>query len=672
MKITNVTIENFLGIGEASINLQDKGLVLVQGENLDDPSADSNGSGKSSMIDAVFWGLYGKTARGLGGDDVINRVVGKQCVVTVELEDGEETAKITRWRKAKGFHKRSGVVVEINGSDCSGGTDALTQTEIDKVVGCSEQVFAAAVYAGQEAMPDIPSLTDRQLKSLIEEAAGIDLIEEAYAVAREVVRDATEAQDKFSGALDMARSSVERVESQIAAVEDDIEGWEKTRESRVKEATDEASDLKKRAVEVKEEIAEFDEDGINTDIQKVENEISALDEQMQEIDKIIAGVSEEETEQERLFQAAMKAEQARDRCKGDVGRLARQFESQKVRYEDLANTVGDPCGECGKEITKADIGPAGKILKDKLAEIKAEHQDKREEHSDLAEALTVANKAYEDYRANRTDISAQQAQQRELASKQRDLTSDKNNLSATLSELPRLKDRYSNLKERFDAKRQDIKKLKEEKNPHGKSLDRYKAELVEAKKAVEEKEVEYSNAAEHLVVAKAAAQVFGPKGVRAHILDTVTPFLNDRTAHYLSTLSDGSLEAVWSTLTEGRDGELKEKFTIGVEKYGTGTFASLSGGEKRKVRLATTLALQDLVASRATKPINLWIGDEIDTALDPAGLERLMTLLEMKAREKGTVLIVSHHDLKDWVRDTVVVTMEDKAARVEGVLCPVP
>lgn len=127
---------------------------------------------------------------------------------------------------------------------------------------------------------------------------------------------------------------------------------------------------------------------------------------------------------------------------------------------------------------------------------------------------------------------------------------------------------------------------------------------------------------------------------------------------------------MWSTLTESRTGELKEKFTIGVEKYGTGTFASLSGGEKRKVRLATTLALQDLVSSRATKPIHLWIGDEIDTALDPAGLERLMTLLEMKAREKGTVLIVSHHDLKDWVRDTVTVTMEGKSAKVEGVLCP--
>ncbi|MCR9222895.1 MAG: AAA family ATPase [Hyphomonas sp.] len=672
MKITNVTIENFLGIGEAVINLQDKGLVLVQGENLDDPSADSNGSGKSSMIDAIFWVLFGKTARGLGGDDVVNRVVGKQCIVSAELTDGTDTAVITRWRKAKGFHKRSGVTVTINGEDQSGGTDAITQAEINKVVGCSEQVFAAAVYAGQEAMPDVPSLTDRQLKSLIEEAAGIDMIETAYEIARENLRDLSGDQDDAKRKEDQARESVDRAERQIAAVEDEIEGWEKTRESRAKAATEEAGALKKRALDLKDDIQKFDIAGLNQQVADIEEQISTLDDQLLEVSQVIAGVSEEGEEQERLFQAALQSEKARDACKTEASRLARQFETHKAKYEDLANTVGDPCGECGKEITKADIGPAGKILKDKMAEIKSEHQDKRAEHEELAEAYEAADKVYQDFRANRTDISAQQAQQSKLTQKQRDLTSELSKLSATLSELPRLEEHYQQVKERFDEKRQQIKDLKEETNPHEKSRDRHKKDLADAKASVKAAAKVYSDASKKVVVAKAAVHVFGPKGVRAHILDTVTPFLNDRTAHYLATLSDGSMEAVWSTLTEGRDGELKEKFTIGVEKFGTGTFASLSGGEKRKVRLATTLALQDLVASRATKPIELWIGDEIDTALDPAGLERLMSLLEMKAREKGTVLIVSHHDLKDWVRDTVLVTMEGKAARVEGVLCPAP
>ena len=60
------------------------------------------------------------------------------------------------------------------------------------------------------------------------------------------------------------------------------------------------------------------------------------------------------------------------------------------------------------------------------------------------------------------------------------------------------------------------------------------------------------------------ASVYGPAGVRAHILDTVTPYLNERTAHYLGALSDGNITAIWTTLTKTAKGELREKFTIDV------------------------------------------------------------------------------------------------------------
>jgi len=94
----------------------------------------------------------------------------------------------------------------------------------------------------------------------------------------------------------------------------------------------------------------------------------------------------------------------------------------------------------------------------------------------------------------------------------------------------------------------------------------------------------------------------------------------------------------------------------------------LSGGEKRKVRLATAMALQDMVASRATKPISLFIADEVDDALDDAGLERLMGILDEKARDRGTVLVISHNSLTDWIRDHAIVTKSGGLATVTGAL----
>ena len=118
-------------------------------------------------------------------------------------------------------------------------------------------------------------------------------------------------------------------------------------------------------------------------------------------------------------------------------------------------------------------------------------------------------------------------------------------------------------------------------------------------------------------------------------------------------------------------GEVREKFHIDAhnDAVGTTSFGLLSGGEKRKVRLACALALQDIVASRAEKPINLLIGDEVDDALDESGLERLMGLLDEKSRERGTLLVISHNELSDWVREVCTVTRKAGQSTMEGPLC---
>jgi DNA repair exonuclease SbcCD ATPase subunit len=46
--------------------------------------------------------------------------------------------------------------------------------------------------------------------------------------------------------------------------------------------------------------------------------------------------------------------------------------------------------------------------------------------------------------------------------------------------------------------------------------------------------------------------------------------------------------------------------------------------------------------------------------LDDAGLERLMGILERKARERGTVLVISHQSLSDWIPNEITVTKESQ------------
>ncbi|UUZ75419.1 ATP-binding protein [Polaromonas sp. P1(28)-13] len=80
MDILSLDIQNCLTIGSASLELDNRGLLLIQGENRDDTSAKSNGAGKSSIVDALCWCLYGETARGVSGDLIVNDTAKKTAL----------------------------------------------------------------------------------------------------------------------------------------------------------------------------------------------------------------------------------------------------------------------------------------------------------------------------------------------------------------------------------------------------------------------------------------------------------------------------------------------------------------------------------------------------------------------------------------------------------------
>ena len=65
IEFENLSIESFMSIGKASINFDDKGYILIEGiNNCPQDSASSNGSGKSSIWEALVWCLTGETIRG--------------------------------------------------------------------------------------------------------------------------------------------------------------------------------------------------------------------------------------------------------------------------------------------------------------------------------------------------------------------------------------------------------------------------------------------------------------------------------------------------------------------------------------------------------------------------------------------------------------------------------
>ena len=96
-----IDIVNFLSIGEASVSLGERGFTIVSGKNLESSIPQSNGSGKSSIFDAIFWTITGETLRGTS--DVVNenREGGCRCTLCLSVDDKEY--KIMRTKSDKEY-----------------------------------------------------------------------------------------------------------------------------------------------------------------------------------------------------------------------------------------------------------------------------------------------------------------------------------------------------------------------------------------------------------------------------------------------------------------------------------------------------------------------------------------------------------------------------------------
>jgi DNA repair exonuclease SbcCD ATPase subunit len=643
---------NFFALADSGeLNLKERGLVAILGDNKDDTSTVSNGSGKSSIADALCWVNFGVTARGESGDSVINRIAKKGTYVSLVMQDGETVYEVRRHRKDKQFKNATTITVwnpaqmyidGAVGDRMDKGTDKEVQLQINEILGCNYDVFKSSIYAGQEDMPDLPKMTDKPLKMLIEKAAGIERLESAYTIA--------------GRKRDEALAAVDTATKQIATAEGHIVNWKVSlADAEGKHAAFEAGRPAQEAHWIGEAGKVAAALRANFDSYKDLNEPALLVER-DALQAVLTNHGTYTAKRNELIRAESAAVKAHTLAQAEAERVRAQVIAAVGAATNAPAEMAKPCGECGKAHTADELDEFVAHQKTKARSLGVEASFAASKATDAQNIALAASQELVAFEATIPDVSATSAAMGEVNRKLTAATQFKNAIQQQKLQHDQCK----------TAAAATLTAL----NPHESAIEMGKKQVAQIEAQIDAIKLGSADLQKAVEIAESVVKVFSPAGVRAQILDTVTPFLNDRTSDYLSALSDGNISAIWSTLATTTKGELREKFNIEVESAtGADSFGGLSGGEKRKVRLATMLALQDLVASRAAKPINIFIGDEIDDALDAAGLERLMTVLETKAREKGTVLIISHESLSDWCDQICTVTKEGGQSKVSGALC---
>ncbi|HBW5115877.1 TPA: AAA family ATPase [Klebsiella quasipneumoniae] len=632
MKFLTLEVENFMALANAKVELNQRGLVLIQGVNAGDSSAASNGAGKSTLMNSLMWCIYGETSHGVKGDDVLSTGHEKNCRVKVTIEDEGKRYAIIRHRKHKEFKNR--LIVRGEDGDMTKGKDSLTQEFVERLIGASKEVFMASIYASQEAMPDLPGMSDKNLKTIVEEAAGVDRLTKAYAIARERANAAAARMETTKTKMDACLSLVESAQNELESAKTSSEAWERDRSERL-------------------DVARADLVGAEVTLTEVEMELRSLPEQIRDTENAIGKEREKLASKEEHDAKLVKVRGAITDIRASI-RITENIQKEamqraralKVKAEEVNTKVGEPCPTCGKAYCVEDLS----TVKESFVE---------QARSEISQA-----------QASATSVAKYQEHLEKALKIESSLVASTPDVSAIISRIEQLTKELGTLRHRekevvavealVARARSEVDRITKEINPFLAVIKRHEESLAANKSNYGVLKTELKNIQEQALLLDKARQVYSPAGVRSHILTSVTPFLNAQTAEYLNTLSDGNIVAEWSTMESTKKGEWRDKFNISVRKIGASkTFQTLSGGEKRKVRIACSLALQDLVASRASKNIELFIGDEIDDALDTAGLERLMGILEAKARERGTVMIISHKEMKSWFRETITVEVKE-------------
>lgn len=632
MKFLTLEVENFMALANAKVELDQRGLVLIQGVNAGDSSAASNGAGKSTLMNSLMWCIYGETSHGVKGDDVLSTGHEKNCRVKVTIEDEGKRYAIIRHRKHKEFKNR--LIVRGEDGDMTKGKDSLTQEFVERLIGASKEVFMASIYASQEAMPDLPGMSDKNLKTIVEEAAGVDRLTKAYAIARERANAAAARMETTKTKMDACLSLVESAQNELESAKTSSEAWERDRSERL-------------------DVARADLVGAEVTLTEVEMELRSLPEQIRDTENSIGKEREKLASKEEHDAKLVKVRGAITDIRASI-RITENIQKEamqrarafKVKAEQVNTKVGEPCPTCGKAYCLEDLS----TVKESFVE---------QARSEISQA-----------QASATSVAKYQEHLEKALKIESSLVASTPDVSAIISRIEQLTKELGTLRHRekevvavealVARARSEVDRITKETNPFLAVIKRHEESLAANKSNYGVLKTELKNIQEQALLLDKARQVYSPAGVRSHILTSVTPFLNAQTAEYLNTLSDGNIVAEWSTMESTKKGEWRDKFNISVRKIGASkTFQTLSGGEKRKVRIACSLALQDLVASRASKNIELFIGDEIDDALDTAGLERLMGILEAKARERGTVMIISHKEMKSWFRETITVEVKE-------------
>ena len=322
IKIQNLTVKNFMSVGNQTqaVDFSKENLTLVLGENLDqggDDSGSRNGTGKTTIINALSYALYGTALTNIKRNNLINKTNSKGMLVTLSFEKNNVEYRIERGRSPnvlKFFVNNQ----EQELTDESQGDSRKTQETLNELLGMSHDMFKHIVALNTYSEPFL-SMRANDQRAIIEQLLGITILTEKADALREKTKQTKDAITEETIKINAIQASNEKIQSTIDNLLKNQRAW------RSKNRTD--------CEKLELGISQLEELDIDRELdahEKLQN--------WSDLNNAITALSKERS---TLETALLRADKSVEKVKKDI--------------EELADAVCYACGQELHEDKKAEI-----------------------------------------------------------------------------------------------------------------------------------------------------------------------------------------------------------------------------------------------------------------------------------------------------------------------------
>ena len=293
IKIKDLTCKNFMSVGNVTqaVDFNRDNLTLVLGENLDqggDDSGSRNGTGKTTIINALSYALYGQALTNIKRNNLINKTNSKGMLVTLTFEKDGVDYRIERGRSPNVLKFYINDVEQKDDIDQSQGDSRKTQEDISSLLGMSHNMFKHIVALNTYSEPFLAMRTNDQ-REIIEQLLGITILSEKAEFLKENIRRTKDSITEETHKINAIQNANEKIQTTIENLQKNQRAWVAKQRVDVEKLQKGIDQLEKLDIDVEleshEKLASWNE--LNAAITALNKEKSTLESALLRADKSV-------------------------------------------------------------------------------------------------------------------------------------------------------------------------------------------------------------------------------------------------------------------------------------------------------------------------------------------------------------------------------------------------